>query len=261
MSVIHEALKRAERERSAGLIPQAAVAVTAPAAPSRRLRHGAVAVLGAAVLLLLGLSWSRHRVPPPERSSAPGAITTLLSPAPSALDRSAGASPPAAAVTASAPPEPDAAAEPASLNARAVAAFREGRTEASRRLLERALHLAPAMPEAHNNLGMVLQAGGDRAAARKEFLRALALRPGYPEALNNLGLCLSEEGHQREALESFEQALRSRPGYGAAHLNIAITFDKLGRRVEALAHYRKFLENAAADEKDLVGRVNERLRR
>jgi len=240
VSIIHEALKRAERERSADLVPRTAVS-TSPATLPRRYRRWICAALGVPILLVVGVFWTRSRDGSRTAPSAPVTVTAVPSPATSVA--------------------PLADSNPAQLNSRAVAAFREGRTEEARGLLEQALRLAPAVPEAHNNLGMVLQSVGRRSEAREEFLRALALLPGYPEALNNLGLAWSGEGNQGEAIRSFEKALASKPGYSSAHLNLAIVYDKLGKKSDAFYHYRRFLENAGSGEQELVRRVNDRLQR
>lgn len=283
MSVIHEALKRAERERSAGLIAQPAVPGVSSAPPARWRRPWVVAVLGGSILFLAGVFWTRHGdlplgVPPapgvgtavPETPPKPTSRAVNLRPAEpfSAVPASTSSPAPAAApAPASAPTPakaakaPDADSDPVRLNSQAVASFREGRPEEARRLLEQALRLAPAMPEAHNNLGMVFRSQGLRAEAKEEYLRALMLLPGYPEALNNLGLAWIEEGNQSEAIRSFEKALGSNPGYGSAHLNLAIVYDRLGKRTDAFFHYRRFLDNAGEGERELVNRVSDRLRR
>lgn len=286
MSVIHEALKRAERERSACLVPTAAIPTASSATHLQRRRHWVTVAIGVSILLLAGVCWTLYRNGSRTAPLAPGAVTTVPSPSPRSADRAAvlrpsepissvpfPATPQAVAPTPAPAPAPAptpavapavapaAGSDPTQLNSQAVASFREGRPEEARLLLEQALRLAPAMPEAHNNLGLVLQAQGHRTEAKEEYRRALALLPGYPEALNNLGLAASEEENQGEAIRSFEKALGSKPGYSSAHLNLAIVYDKLGKKSDAFYHYRKFLESAGTGEKELVRRVNDRLRR
>ncbi|MDP1602069.1 MAG: tetratricopeptide repeat protein [Legionella sp.] len=264
MSVIHEALKRAERERSAGLVPKPAVPGVSPAPPTRWRRPWAFIALGVPILLLTGwyLVYQRDRTRGVTADPAVVAAVPTLPPQP--IDRQTISHPvePISAVPAPEPARaPVADPDPERLNHQAVESFRGGRLEEARLLLEQALRLAPAMPEAHNNLGMVFQSQSRRAEAREAYLRALALLPGYPEALNNLGLAWIEEGNQSEAIRSFEKALASNPEYSSAHLNLAIVYDRLGKRTDAFRHYRKFLDNAGAGERELVSRVNERLRR
>lgn len=269
MSVIHEALKRAERERAAGLgarkFDPPAPAATPASAPGRR-RRWVLMALGLPVLALAGVFLTSLR--PPSETGAPTSrpLTHPSPPAPKAVGHPVASAAPAAPTAtpqppAAAPATAAAAPDPGELNLRAVAAFRAGRPEEARLLLEQLLRTAPALPEAHNNLGMVLHGLGRRAEAREALQRALELSPGYPEALNNLGLLSSATGNTNDAVRFFEQALAARSDYGSAHLNLAIVYDKMSRRAEALKHYRKFLENPGADGKDLVGRVRERLRR
>ena len=52
--------------------------------------------------------------------------------------------------------------------------------------LERAVTLAPSMPEAQVNLGLLLAQVGEEQAAEERFRRALALRPAYPSARQRL---------------------------------------------------------------------------
>ncbi|MHB8836168.1 MAG: tetratricopeptide repeat protein [Candidatus Methylomirabilia bacterium] len=272
MSVIHEALKRAERESAAGLADQLEAAGVSPAPPVRSRRPWVAAVLGGSILLLAGVLWTRHGNLPRAVPPAPGVATpvpeTPLKPASRPVNAHTvepiSTGPTTRSAPAPAPPPakaPGADSDPVRLNSQAVASFRDGRPEEARRLLEQALRLDPAMPEAHNNLGLVLRSQNRRAEAKEEFLRALELSPGYPEALNNLGLAWIEEGNQSEAIRSFEQALGANPAYSSAHLNLAIVHDRLGKRTEAYFHYRRFLDTAGAGESELVRRVHDRLRR
>jgi len=262
MSVIHEALKRAERERSAVEVPRVAVATASPAPPPRRRRRFVVAALGMLFLVAAGVYVSRHWDGSSAVTSEPGAVTAIT---PQSLESTGQNTSPRLAKPFSSVPVPAVAAvadsNPARLNSQAVTSFREGRTEEARGLLERALRSDPALPEAHNNLGLVLHSLGHRSEARAEYLIALTLFPGYPEALNNLGLAWSGEGNQVEAIRSFEKALAAKPGYSSAHLNLAIVYDRLGKKSDAFHHYRRFLDSAGAGEQELLKRVNDRLRR
>lgn len=259
MSVIHEALQRAERERSAKVAAGSATASPSPspAGTARHILPRVAAVSGIAILAVAAALFflRREQTPSPAPSTVAMVAPAVVSPPPDQVT--------ALRSEASAPPLPAPAGEqdPQLLNARAVALFRAGRLEEARHLLEQTLRLEPAMPEAHNNFGMVLQAQGRRAEARGEFLSALALLPEYPEALNNLGLVWSEEGDQMEAIRSFEKALVLKPDFSRAHLNLAIVYDKLGKSPDAFRHYRRFLDTAGPEEQNLAGPVRDRLRR
>jgi tetratricopeptide (TPR) repeat protein len=105
---------------------------------------------------------------------------------------------------------------------------------------EKAIQLAPQRPEAHYNLGRALQILHRQAQARACFERAIALRPDYAEAHNNLGTLLAPDDPQ-QALACFQRALSARPNYADAHNNTGIALQALGRHVEAVASYRQAL--------------------
>ena len=70
----------------------------------------------------------------------------------------------------------------------------------------RAVSLAPQWSAAHNTLGTVLFALGQRTEARKRFETALGLEPGAPWALQNLCIAYQAEGRTREAITTCRQA-------------------------------------------------------
>jgi len=105
-----------------------------------------------------------------------------------------------------------------------VSAYRQGRSAAAIALLERAVEVWPEFAEAHNNLGVLLQAQGQLEPATRHFERALALNPAYAEAHNNLGAVLQAQGRQDQAMAQFEQAVAASPAYLDALNNLAMGF-------------------------------------
>src|SRR5919206_4609325 len=71
----------------------------------------------------------------------------------------------------------------------------------------RAIECNPRLPEAHNNLGVVLRSRGEDDAALDAFRTAVALRSTYAEALNNVALALAARGEHRSAIEQLRAAL------------------------------------------------------
>ena len=65
------------------------------------------------------------------------------------------------------------------------------------------------VPEAHNNLGAVLQKNGDLDRARSEYTRAVELRPTYALAHYNLGDALQRQGEAGRALGEFRACIQS----------------------------------------------------
>ncbi|MFO0524510.1 MAG: tetratricopeptide repeat protein [bacterium] len=93
-----------------------------------------------------------------------------------------------------------------------VAALHLGELALAARLVEAAIALRPDAAEAHNNLGSVRSAAGDREAALQPYLAAIHHRPAYPEAFGNLGNVLLELGREDEARACFDEATRLTPG-------------------------------------------------
>lgn len=104
-----------------------------------------------------------------------------------------------------------------------------------------AVRAAPGNAWAHNNLGGVLLASGNRRTAILEFNRALQLDPLAAGTHNNLGLALAQENRLEEAMVQYEEAVHLAPTYPAARENLAAALLKFGRLPEAIAQYREAL--------------------
>jgi hypothetical protein len=78
-------------------------------------------------------------------------------------------------------------------------------------ILRQAVRLRPQAAEAHNNLGLALNALGRFSEAEACFLEALRLQPGYVEGHNNLGSVYKDQGRLAEALASYQVALWHAP--------------------------------------------------
>jgi tetratricopeptide (TPR) repeat protein/thiol-disulfide isomerase/thioredoxin len=107
------------------------------------------------------------------------------------------------------------------------------RWDDARKVLERALEVAPQDPEANYSLGMVFAQAGDTAKAYEHLQRALQARPVYPEALNNLGVLYLVTQRRDQAVESFEKCIQVAPGFDQAYLNLARVYALEGSRDKA----------------------------
>jgi tetratricopeptide (TPR) repeat protein/peroxiredoxin len=107
------------------------------------------------------------------------------------------------------------------------------RWEAARKVLERAVEVAPEDPEANYSLGMVFAQANDTAKAYDYLQRALQARPVYPEALNNLGVLYLVTRRRDQAVASFEQCIRVAPAFDQAYLNLARVYALEGARDKA----------------------------
>jgi tetratricopeptide (TPR) repeat protein len=104
-----------------------------------------------------------------------------------------------------------------------------------------AVALAPALPEARNNLGVGLARQGRLAEAIEQYHRAIDIKPAYDEAQNNWGVVLARQGDLNAAVEHYSQALAANPLYADAHVNWGNALVRLGTHDEAIAHYRAAL--------------------
>lgn len=117
-----------------------------------------------------------------------------------------------------------------------------GRPQEALTHLQRSLELKPDHAEAHNNLGNALRAVGRSAEAIAQYRRALELKPTYTSALNNLGAELAETGKPQEALEVFERARALKANDAATLDNLGSALRVLGRFDEAIARHREALQ-------------------
>jgi tetratricopeptide (TPR) repeat protein len=109
-------------------------------------------------------------------------------------------------------------------------------------LFERAIAVAPGNYMAHNNLGVVLEARGQRDEAAAHYAAAVRFNPTWPEAQNNLGITYAWRGDYAGARRHFGEALRIRPGFARAQNNMATAFAREGNLDAAIAHYTRAVE-------------------
>ncbi len=90
-------------------------------------------------------------------------------------------------------------------------AMHRGDAAAAERSFREATRLAPAMPEAHLDLGLVLAREGRTDDAVAELRRAAAIDPKLPSAHMFLGIFLFQTGHATEARHELEAELALAP--------------------------------------------------
>ena len=93
----------------------------------------------------------------------------------------------------------------------------------------KAIELAPNLPEAHNNLGIVFAMRGETGQAMRHFEQGLALDPRDATAHFNLGLLLAKQGRTADAIGRYEEAIRLDPGYEDARRALAAARRPRGR--------------------------------
>ena len=127
---------------------------------------------------------------------------------------------------------------------------------------ERLYRLLPQVPEACNNLGVIVQRRKDFEGAASCYAKAVGLSPDYAEAWNNLGSARYELGELNNALEALGRACKL--GYPQAWLNRGICERDLGLLESALESLRRAPESAeryavAGGILHTMGRVDEAL--
>jgi Tfp pilus assembly protein PilF len=95
---------------------------------------------------------------------------------------------------------------------------------------------------AHNNLGARDLKQGLLAEARVHFLAALRLHPDYPEAHYNLGAVLEEQGDLTGAEQQLRKAMKNdSPVSWKTHHVLGLVFKKQGKHREAAEEFRTVL--------------------
>jgi tetratricopeptide (TPR) repeat protein len=107
------------------------------------------------------------------------------------------------------------------------------------RWYQAAVAAAPAMPAAHNGLGVALRDKRDAAGAEAAFRKAIELDPKYAIAHNNLGAALIDKGRLDEAIASFRQAIELDPNYATAYNGMGNALAGKGQLDEAITWYHK----------------------
>ena len=114
-----------------------------------------------------------------------------------------------------------------------------GRMADSLESTQRAVQMAPNIPEAWNNLGTILKDLNRPGEAVEAFRKAIALRPNYAVAHSNLGNALVQLQRPEEAEASLRRAIGVDRNYAEAYSNLAHLLTALGRLDESIALCRR----------------------
>jgi len=117
-----------------------------------------------------------------------------------------------------------------------------GRLDVAQAHYLRALELNPGLVSAHNNLGAVYGALGDRGNAEARYRHAMALSPDFGLAYYNLGHLHHIHDELEEAEKYYWKALELNPLDSGAHNNLGSIFQGRADFVLAEAHYRQAAE-------------------
>ena len=103
------------------------------------------------------------------------------------------------------------------------------------------MRIDPEYPEAHFNLGNLLQDVGKPDEAIAAYRSAIQFKPDYVKALCNLGNALGDRDKLEEAVEAYRRAARIDPHFVEAHFNLANAYRRQGRPEQAADSYRRLL--------------------
>ncbi|WP_310493339.1 tetratricopeptide repeat protein [Dechloromonas sp.] len=120
----------------------------------------------------------------------------------------------------------------------------EGDFVAAENGFRQALQLAPALSEAHANLGYLLDSQGRNQEAEACYRQALALAPMQLQTYINLGALLESQQRFAEAEVAYQSALAIDPESPAAWSNLGVLMTCMKREAEAEPCFRKALELA-----------------
>ena len=99
-------------------------------------------------------------------------------------------------------------------------------------------------PEVLNNLGLVAKRRGELETAKEYYSSALKIKPDYPECLNNRAVVEMEEGNYAKAKLNLARALALTPTFADASFNMALVHEREGNPKEAVKYYMQFLKHA-----------------
>ena len=237
MSIINQALKKAQRERQPARDGESWVE-SAPlgtgAAPGRR----PILWVVPAILLALGVGTVAHTW----YSGAPMNLPTVLRPVRPVAD--------AVSQTQSAqltedPQTSESAARSLPTTPRGLPALSRTANVTPKQSVRIAAARQPALSPAHYvSQGNDLYRRGQYQDAVHMFQAALTLQPSHLKARNNLGIAYMQLAMDDRAIDSFEEVLRLDSTYGLAYYNLACVHARAGNAAEAA----DFLQRAAAIE-------------
>lgn len=120
--------------------------------------------------------------------------------------------------------------------------YGEGRFAQAERVCRQIIEARPANPDAHNLLGVTLQALGRGPDAIAELRRAVKLAPNAANLHANLGEVLRQNGQTDEAAKCLERAIELEPKNPQALNNLGIIHYERGKFQDAATFYRRALE-------------------
>jgi tetratricopeptide (TPR) repeat protein len=195
MSYIHEALKKAQKERDGQFKPYGRPTSSGPGLTGLIPRHLTAWILGGVLIVLLAFvshSWLDFKAP--SKPSQRPAKKEQVAPSLQRLERKT----------------PD-----KSFAEQGNRYYREGRFQEAKRCYEQALKSDPGNAPALNNLGVIQIRNRQRVAAKKNFEKAIRLKPDYVDPYYNMACLLAIEHQTQESLRYLKKAVSLDPSVKA----------------------------------------------
>jgi len=117
----------------------------------------------------------------------------------------------------------------------------QGKGEEAITQLGRAVKLAPHAANLHANLGEVLRQNGKLDEASKSLEKAVELDPKNAQALNNLGIIQYDRRKYKDAVDYYRRALDSQPHMAEALNNLGNALRVIGDSEGAMSAYQDAL--------------------
>lgn len=137
---------------------------------------------------------------------------------------------------------------PEAHNMLGVIAVQEGNTSAAITELQQACQMSRAYAEPRINLATVLLGEGDAPGATREARAAVRIAPSNALAHSALGLAYLYDGKPARALGELEEAVRLDPGDSAARKNLAAIYAKEGAFDKARGHLEELIRRTPGDQ-------------
>lgn len=132
------------------------------------------------------------------------------------------------------------------------AAVQEGDMERARKVLERALALAPDLARSNFFYAKVLRADGNYEGAAQRLRQVIAQYPRDRVALNDLGRILFLQRKYAEALRVLNSVLAVDPEDLQAHYNLMLCYSGLGDEKQAKEHQARYLRFKADESSQAI---------
>jgi protein O-GlcNAc transferase len=129
----------------------------------------------------------------------------------------------------------------AQIRQRALILVQQGQPDQAKKLIEELIESDPADVQAWFCRGVYEQCLGRREQAIESYRHALSLDPRLPNAHNNLGLLLEEEGRLEEAAECYATAVACNANFLPALFNSGNVASKLDRWSDAVGWFDRAL--------------------